>query len=120
MSFVFKYFLTSDPLFLNNSFVFTYFLASFRQAPFVFNNILASFVVFFVICRLPLPARAGANRFPMGALVPGARLRQNVFNTTTMIGYHRLIGLSRGKCKVSQFGVAICYYYSREAPIFLL
>ena len=39
---------------------------------------------------------------------------------TMLIGYHAFIGLSSGKCVVSQFGEAICYYYSREAPIFLL
>ena len=58
MSFVFNYLLASVPLFSNKSFVFSYFLASFQQASFFFNNILASFVVYFVIFRLPFPARA--------------------------------------------------------------
>jgi hypothetical protein len=56
----------------------------------------------------------------MGGVVPGALLRQNVFNATITIGYHSFIALSSGKCVVSQFGVAICYYYGREAPIFVL
>lgn len=66
MSFVFKYFLASAPLFSNKSFVFSYFLASFRQASLAFNNILASVVVFFVICRLPFPARTGTEPLSHG------------------------------------------------------
>jgi len=66
MSFVFIYFVASDPLFLNNSFVFSYSSASDQQASFVFNNILASFVVFFVIRRLPSSAHAGTEPLSHG------------------------------------------------------
>jgi len=54
MSFVFSNFLASYPIFSNNSFVSIYFLASFPQPFIVFNNILASFVLFFVFAK-PLP-----------------------------------------------------------------
>jgi len=47
--------------FFNNSLVFKYFLASFQQRPFVYNNILASFVLFFVP---PLPGSSGPIRLP--------------------------------------------------------
>jgi hypothetical protein len=120
MSFVFKYFEATVLLFLNKSFVFSYFLASFRQASFAFNNILASFVVFLLLVNSRFPRAAGPSLFHLGTLVPGARLRQNVSTPTIIIGYHSFIALSRGKCVVSQFGVAICYYYSQEAPIFVL
>jgi hypothetical protein len=65
MSFVFKYFLASFPSLTCNCFVFRYFLASFRMRLFVFNNILASIVSFFIYFQLPLSPSAPPSRHPL-------------------------------------------------------
>jgi hypothetical protein len=54
MSFVFSNFLASFQVFSYNSFVSIYLLASFPLPFIVFNNILASVVLFFVFLK-PLP-----------------------------------------------------------------
>jgi hypothetical protein len=62
MCFIFSNFLASYLIFSYNSFYFKYFLASFQQPFNAFNNILASFVLFFVFlqplsldCRVTIP-----------------------------------------------------------------
>jgi len=62
---------------------------------FVFNNILASLVLFFVFF--------GARFFRVPGLLsisswPEACPRQSVHKMTTMIGYHRSLSLSSDKC----------------------
>ena len=61
MRFVFNNFSALRAPFFYNSLVFKYFLASFRQRPFVSNNIMASFVLFFVFFRAPTPRLVGAH-----------------------------------------------------------
>jgi hypothetical protein len=51
MCFVFSHFLTLFPELSYNSFVSIYFLALFQQPFNVFNNLLASFVLFFVFFK---------------------------------------------------------------------
>jgi hypothetical protein len=81
-----------------NSFVSSYFLASFRMAPFIFNNILASIVVFLF---LPIPRFPLASTHPLCLAPPrvSRRAPDNVSGKMTMIiGYHTSLRLSSGKC----------------------
>jgi len=64
MRFVFTNLSALRAPFFNNSLVFKYFLASFRQRPFVSNNIVASFVLFLVCFRAPTPRLVGAHPLP--------------------------------------------------------
>ena len=66
---------------------------------FVFNNILASVVIFFVVLNPSFPRLASTiPLFLSHPSIPALPLRQNVKKSTTKIGYHRLVGLSSEKC----------------------
>src|SRR5271157_5671716 len=62
MRFVFNNLSAFYQLISNNPFVFIYFLASFRLPPCVFNNILASVVLFFVCSDPSFPRAPGRSR----------------------------------------------------------
>jgi hypothetical protein len=99
ISFDFKYFSAFVPLVSNNSFVFSYFLASFRLASCVFNNILASIVLFLYFLQIPAcPFRRRRSALPAP---PGIELSLcgESSRLTIGIGYHARIGLSSEKCK---------------------
>ena len=68
ISFDFKYFLAFAPLVSNNSFVFRYFLASFRLPSCVFNHIVASFVLFLYFPPIPAcPFRRHRSALPFAS-----------------------------------------------------
>jgi len=67
---------------------------------FVFNEMVASFVLFLIHFRFLVPLSTGTvPAIPCALLVAGPRLRQCVHNMTTVIGYHRQVVLSSEKCK---------------------
>ena len=67
---------------------------------FVFNNILASFVLFFVFLGPRFSPVAGLLRFSSRR---EACPRQCVHKMTTIIGYHIPLNLSRENCKKLRF-----------------
>jgi hypothetical protein len=69
------------------------------MAPFIFNNILASFVIFFIFSNPTLSSRLDPSALPRAAtrLIP--RPRQCVQQMTMIIGYHIPLRLSSEKCE---------------------
>ena len=67
----------------------------------VFNNILASFVLFLYFLRFPVIALAGTTSPSLSSACAGSGLRQFVRTSTIMVGYHRSLHLSREKCERS-------------------
>ena len=85
----------------------------FNMAFFVFNDLVGSFVSFFVFFQSPVSASSGTvPATPRAWWLAGPHLRQCVRNLTTTVGYHGPVELSSEKCGKRR----ACWAFPRPWP----
>ena len=82
-------------------------ICSIQKSDVLCFQVLLSFVptIYVFLRNSFFPHSPGAFRSLGGLGGPGARLRQSVSNTTTVIGYHKAGGLSSEKCETAPGGI---------------